>query len=473
MPLGAGTGRRPAAISLALALSLGFSATVSAAAAPSDEIVARGRYLAVAGDCAGCHTAPNGGAAFAGGSVIGSPLGAIVSSNITPSRSAGIGGWSEAQFAAALRQGRRADGAYLYPAMPYAAYTALSDADVAALYAYFMGSVAAVDTAPPPTQLPFPFGIRPSMAIWNTLYLSDQRFTPTAGKDPVWNRGAYLANALEHCGACHTPRTLLMGEDKDRAFAGGPVGAWYAPNITSDPVSGIGGWSRADLIAYLKTGRAEGKNRAGGGMAEAVSHSLQYLEETDIEALATYVAAIPPIRDKGQTIPDFGYGSAAAATPLLRGIGNPIVAAESPDGAALYAGACATCHEPTGGGSRNQALPALVHDTTTGAIRPDNLVATILYGINRRTGSDWAFMPSFGGRESVQPLTDPEIAAVANFVLTHFGDPAVRVTPDAVATARRGGATSPLLLITRIGLLTLVVIVVIGLGWWVWRRRQS
>ena len=176
----------------------------------SAPVVERGRYLAVAGDCTSCHTKPDGGKPFAGGYAIASPIGAIYSSNITPSRVAGIGAYSERDFDRALREGLRADGAHLYPAMPYTAYVRLSDEDVHALYAYFMKGVAPVDTQPPKTKLPFPFNLRFSMALWNALFLKSERFTPDPSKDAEWNRGAYLVTALEHCSVCHSPRNVLM-----------------------------------------------------------------------------------------------------------------------------------------------------------------------------------------------------------------------------------------------------------------------
>jgi mono/diheme cytochrome c family protein len=202
--------------------------------------VKRGEYLALASDCVACHTAP-GGKPFAGGLAMATPIGAVVSTNITPSKAHGIGNYSQQQFADALRRGIRADGAHLYPAMPYAAYTLMDDADIAALYAYFMHAVAAVDTSPAQTSLPFPFNIRASMAVWNLLYLDARPFTPDSGKSAQWNRGAYLVRGPAHCGDCHTPRNLLMAEKSSAELAGAQLGPWFGPNITSDANSGIGG----------------------------------------------------------------------------------------------------------------------------------------------------------------------------------------------------------------------------------------
>jgi mono/diheme cytochrome c family protein len=254
---------------------------VAALAADADPaLVERGHYLAVAGDCGACHSAP-GDKPMAGGLAVGTPIGAIISTNITPSKIAGIGTYTLAQFAAALRRGVRADGARLYPAMPYTAYAGVTDADVKALYSYFMLGVAPVDQRPAEPRLPFPFNIRLSMMAWNLLFLDTKPFTPDPGKSAEWNRGAYLAVTLGHCGTCHTPRNLLMAEEGSRLLAGSDLGTWFAPNITSSANSGIGAWSVGDLVSYMRDGRAAGKGQAAGPMAEAIDHSLRHLSEGD------------------------------------------------------------------------------------------------------------------------------------------------------------------------------------------------
>jgi mono/diheme cytochrome c family protein len=220
-----------------LLLAYWFGVPADAQTTPVDAgLVEKGRYLAIAGDCAACHTNTNGGKPFAGGYSVQSPLGISVATNITPSKTAGIGDYTEAQFARALRQGVRADGSHLYPAMPYTAYTQLTDEDARAL---------------------------------NLMFLDDRRFVPDASRSQQINRGAYLVNALAHCGTCHTPRNALMAERSRRFLAGGQLGAYYAPNITPG-ASGIGRWSDAELLAYLRTGHVEGLSQASGPMAEAV-----------------------------------------------------------------------------------------------------------------------------------------------------------------------------------------------------------
>jgi mono/diheme cytochrome c family protein len=432
-------------LSLSVFLVVGVGPT--AAQEFSSQVVERGRYLAVAGDCTACHTKPDGGKPFAGGYAIVSPIGAIYSSNITPSRVAGIGAYSEHDFDRALREGLRADGTHLYPAMPYTAYVRLSDEDIHALYAYFMKDVAPVDTQPPTTNLPFPFNLRFSMALWNALFLKSERFAHDPSKDAEWNRGAYLVTALEHCSVCHSPRNIFMAERANEAFAGGPVGSWYAPNITSDPISGIGGWSHEELVQYLKTGATYPKSQAAGGMAEAITNSLQHLDQKDIEAIAKYVMTISPIRDRNEMQSSTSYGRPAHSEPAFRGAASQ---GDAADGLALYSGYCASCHQPTGAGTPDHAYPALFQNTATGASRPDNLISTILMGVNRGAGGRHVFMPQFGDQSYVQSLSDVQIAAISNYVLTTFGDPKVHVTDHDVATARKGGPASPLLKATAI-----------------------
>src|SRR5262249_41492509 len=198
---------KPALATLGLAVALGMSP--ARAQMPHDAaLIEQGRYVAVAADCKACHTNPKGGKAFAGGYGIASPVGTIFSTNITPSRTAGIGGYTEAEFARAVRRGVRRDGANLYPAMPYTSYARMTDEDVHALYAYFMHGVAAVDEAAPKTRLPFPFSVRLSMVGWNLMFLNTKPFAADRSKGPQWNRGAYLTEVLEHCSVCHTPRNF-------------------------------------------------------------------------------------------------------------------------------------------------------------------------------------------------------------------------------------------------------------------------
>jgi mono/diheme cytochrome c family protein len=465
----------------ALLLIVGFAWPAHAQFAPGPPdaaLVEKGRYLAIAADCAACHTSTHEGKPgkrFAGGYSIESPLGAIMATNITPSKTAGIGNYSEAQFARALRQGVRADGSHLYPAMPYTAYTQLSDEDTRALYAFFMHGVAPVDVRPQPTQLPFPFGIRSSMAVWNLMFLDDQRFAPDASQSQQVNRGAYLANALGHCSTCHTPRNFLMAERRSRLLGGGALGAYYAPNITPD-ANGIGGWTDAELVQYLKSGHVAGKSQAAGPMAEAVEKSFQHLKAEDLSAIVAYLRTVPPQSEQGQERPPFAYGTAASSEPALRGASGPNERDSLRGGAALFSGNCASCHQPDGGGSDNQSYPALFHNTATGSARPANLIAAILFSVERTVGGQQVLMPRFDHDSPVNPLSDAQIAEIANYVLVQYGNPAVRVSADDVAQTRRGGPrpflakVQPLLAPL---LLVLAVVVVALAAWWLLRRRRK
>ncbi|MGF6573772.1 mono/diheme cytochrome c family protein [Paraburkholderia sp. GAS333] len=407
------------------------SGTVASSAADSP-LISSGRYLAIAADCAACHTA-QGGKPFAGGYPINSPMGTIYSTNITPSTQGGIGDYTEADFARALRQGIRRDGRHLYPAMPYTSYAALTDNDVHALYAYFRHEVAPVDAVPPSTALPFPFNIRSSMALWNALFLDSKPFEPDPHVSPLINRGAYLTNALEHCAACHTPRNALMGQNDARAFAGGSLGSWYAPNISSDPLSGIGGWTDAELTQYLKTGSVPGKAQAAGPMAEAIDHSLQYLSDADLAAIVAYLKQTAPMPADGKTV-RYAYGQPLNEAALR---GNE---AKPPRGWQIFSGSCAACHQVNGGGLSNHDYPSLYHNTATGASNPDNLIAVILFGLQRDAHGKPAFMPAFGpGASFTDRLSDQDVADVANFVLHQYGNPAVKVSATDVAAIRDGG----------------------------------
>lgn len=426
-------------------------------------LIEQGRLLAVAADCMACHTATGkkGAQAFAGGYGIVSPMGTIYSTNITPSKSAGIGRYTEAQFAAALREGIRADGAHLYPAMPYTSYNAMTDSDLHALYTYFMQGVPAIDVTGPVTALPFPFNIRASMAAWNVMFLKDHRFVADRSKSAEWNRGAYLTNVLGHCDACHTPRNVAMAEDDSQAFGGAQLGAWYAPNITSDPISGIGGWSNQEIVDYLRSGHVAGKNQAAGGMAEAVQNSLQFLPQADLNAIAVFLKSSRPIRNPLDHRPAYAYGLAQGDNlePALRGVDAQNARDSVHSGAALYSANCASCHGVDGKGSANQTYPSLINNTATGASNPSNLLAAILHGVDRKVGDDHRLMPSFGEDSFVQPLTDVQIAAVSNYVLKSFGNPDVSVSVADVATARQGGQLPFLAWVQPYILATLVIVV--------------
>ena len=444
----------------ALVVAGAFSLCGQALAADAAE-VQRGAYLAVASDCTACHT-KQGGKPFAGGLPLQSPFGAIYATNITPSKRFGIGAYALEQFSRAVRKGVRADGAHLYPAMPYTAYALMSDADIKALYAYFMTSVAPVEAPAPQSHLPFPFNIRLSMAAWNVLFLKEKRFEADPRESPAWNRGAFLVRGPEHCGDCHTPRNLLMGESGSRDLGGADLGGWYAPNITSDPNSGIGGWSQQALVDYLQTGHAAGKAQTAGAMAEAIDDSLGHLTTPDLNAIAVYLKTVAPVHEQADARPAFAWGGGPVnGLDAIRG--DPVPAdPNAMSGPQLYDAYCATCHNDAGQGTTDWQTPSLFHNAALGRTNTNNLVMVILHGIQRQTNPPAVPMPAFGH------LTDHQIAVLGAHLVQTYGNPAARVTEDQVKTLRGGGPASPLLTVVWGAMLfaaalALGVIVLIGM----------
>jgi mono/diheme cytochrome c family protein len=465
-------GHRIGALSLGIAISVAGAAHAADQPAQGDAAIERGRYLAIAADCGACHTTPHG-KPFAGGLPIGTPLGTIYSTNITPSANFGIGRYTEEEFSRALRRGIRSDGAHLYPAMPYTSYARFTDEDTHALYLYFSRAVEPVDARAPETELPFPMNIRLSMLGWNLLFLDTQVFAPDPRQSTQWNRGAYLVEGAAHCGTCHTPRGFLMQEQTSRALSGAQVGPWYAPNITSDPASGIGSWSRDELAAYLRNGHLRGKAQAAGSMGEAVEHSFQHLSADDIDAIATYVKSVPPIGADANSS-RFAAGNMFSELGTLRGRdGIKSDNDAAPTGAELFQGNCASCHAAEGQGSKDGYYPSLFHNSATGAKNPTNLIATILYGVDRTVSGRQAFMPGFGGRlADANQLSDRNIAVLASYVLGHYGPGDTTITEQEVNEIRHGGPSSSLLLLARGGLAAAVVVLILAAAFLVFRRER-
>jgi mono/diheme cytochrome c family protein len=402
---------------------------------------------------------------MAGGLALATPIGAVMSTNITPSKQNGIGNYTLEQFDAALRKGVRADGKHLYPAMPYTAYALLSNDDVAALYAYFMTDVKPVETRPPETRLPFPFNIRLSMAAWNLLFLDSGPYKPDPAQDDEWNRGAYLARGPAHCGTCHTPRNLFMAEKTSAEMAGADVPPWHAPNITSDANIGVGGWCVEELVAYMREGHTA-KSQAAGPMAEAIDHSLRFLTPEDLKAIAVYVKSIPAVRDAADTKPVFTWGSPSDELASIRGVAWP-QDRDKMSGPQLYDAYCATCHQADGQGSFEGGLPSLIHNTALGRENTDNLVMVILDGLRRQPD---VLMPGFAGE-----LSDTQVATLGNYLTRHFGNPAATVSVQQVATLRAGGPTADwLILAARIGLAVGALVIVLLVALFMrWRRSKG
>ena len=382
----------------------------------STDPIARGQYLAEAADCLACHTA-EGGEAFAGGRAFVTEFGTIYSSNISPDAETGIGAWSDADFVRAVHEGVTPDGEWLYPAFPYAAYTYLTEADVLAIKQYLFIQPA-VQSVPPANTLRFPYNQRWLMRFWAMLYNPNTRFEPVVDRSPSWNRGAYMVEALGHCGDCHTPRTPLQSLDNRRKFAGGVVEGWRAYNLSSHEASGIGNWSADDLELYLKNGRAENRGSAFGPMAEAVHLSFKKMTDSDIGAIVEYLRSVPPVET-----PDLpALRMQPAGLDPLEGV----AAADNLRGLEIFSADCAGCHGWTG---ENDLVP---HSTFTGSRAVNDPTATnvalaIVHGASSLASPDGAvaMMPAFGDIYS-----DDDVAAVSNYVIARFG-----ATPSAITAA--------------------------------------
>jgi mono/diheme cytochrome c family protein len=279
---------------LLAALVLGFAAS-SAQAADADA-VKRGAYLFAAADCAGCHTdVKSDGKPLAGGRALATPFGTFYGPNITPDPKFGIGDWTEAQFHSALRRGINEHGRYMFPVFPFTSFTGLTDADISDLYA-FLQTQTPVAQPNKRHEITPPFGFRFGLVFWRMLFFSEGPWQPDPARDAVWNRGGYLANAVAHCGECHTPRNFLGAMKTSQAFAGNPKGPdnQRAPNITPDPEKGIGKWSLEDIETVLKTGQLPYFDTVGSGMAEVVKGTSQLTDE-DRHAIAVYLKSLKPV----------------------------------------------------------------------------------------------------------------------------------------------------------------------------------
>jgi mono/diheme cytochrome c family protein len=375
--------------------------------------IERGRYLAIAGDCTSCHSVPGSGQPFAGGRSIETPFGIVVGANITPDSETGIGAWSDESFVRALREGKGHDGELLYPAMPYPNYTKLSESDALAIRAY-LNTVRPVRNAVVSNKLPFPLDIREGMAAWNALYFTSGEFKPDSTKTAEWNRGAYLVEGLGHCGACHTPKSALGGDDRAHTFQGYALQGWFAPNITNDNERGLGGWSVADIVAYLKNGH-NSTSASTGIMAEEITLSSSHMTDADLTAIATYLKALP-----GQT----------ASLPAGISASDPKMVA----GEAIYADECSACHGLDGKGVP-YLFPSLAGSPNVRSADPASLIRVVIEGARsvatagEPTGPG---MPSFAWK-----LSDDQAAAVLTYIRNSWGASAPIVEASQIAQARK------------------------------------
>jgi mono/diheme cytochrome c family protein len=385
----------------------------------SASVVERGKYLARAADCMVCHTAV-GGAPFAGGRPFVLPFGTIYSTNITPDAETGIGKYTNADFLNAVHRGIGLGGIKLYPAMPYPSYTYMSDADALAIKEYLF-TVLPVRSSAPQNTLVFPFNQRSLMTVWSALFNRDKRFAPHVDRSAEWNRGAYLVEAMGHCGECHTPRNLLFALNNRQKFTGAVQAGWRAYNITPDRNSGVGAWSDADLAHYLSMGHADGRGTASGPMGEAVDASLSYLTPGDVGAMVSYLRSVPAVATADLPEPK----ADTAAAPQTAGLDSAHAR-----GKEVYEGACAGCHGWTG------VSPVIPFATLTGTRSindptANNVAQVILGGGHRHRPYDAENMPAFGSTYS-----DAEIASVANYVTARYGAKGSQLTAAQVAKLR-------------------------------------
>jgi mono/diheme cytochrome c family protein len=390
---------------LCTALAGGAQADQASAAAP-----ARGKALAEAADCGGCHTA-DPAKPFAGGKRIEIPFGAIFSPNVTPDRQTGIGGWSDDDFYRALHDGVAPDGSRYYPAFPYPSFTKITRDDVLAIRAW-LATLAPVSNRPPPPQLRWPLNYRVVMRGWNLLFFTPGTFKPDPQKSDAWNRGAYLVEGAAHCGACHTPKNAFGADRRDRLYGGGLIDRWFAPRLDNAPRSGLKSWSADDIAEYLQSGR-NGRSHAGGLMAEVVVNSTAKMSDDDVRAIVVFLKDLPA----GAAEPE------VTAPPL----------SQMTEGAVIYKGACIACHEADGSGAP-RIYPPLPGNANLQSADPSSTLRMILDGAQTVTTArapNAGSMPAYQGK-----LSDQAIAAVANYIRNSWGNAAPAIDADQVAKAR-------------------------------------
>jgi len=371
-------------------------------------LLERGRYLAAAGDCQGCHTTA-GGAPYAGGRPLETPFGTVLSANLTPDAS-GLKAWNADQFYRAMHEGIAANGEHLYPAFPYNYFTHMPRADTDALFAYLQ-SLPPVVNRPDRNKLPFPFNIRALVSVWNLLYLDKTTFTPDPAHNEQWNRGAYLVEGPGHCAACHTPKTILGGPQRGHDFHGGEFATWFAPDLTPNGRSGLGSWTRDETVTFLKTGRNPHAS-ASGEMGLVVQDSTSRLADVDLQAIAAYLA------DR-------------AASPTVSM--TPPDTAQMKAGEAIFVDECSACHLMHAQG-QPLAFPPLARSANVQQTDPTTALHIILAGAQAAPtpAAPTAFtMPSFAWK-----LDDKQIAAVATFVRNQWGNAAPAVSAEQVAKLR-------------------------------------
>jgi mono/diheme cytochrome c family protein len=375
------------------------------------DLVRRGSEIAALGYCASCHTA-EASEPFAGGRPLATPFGTIYGTNITPDPETGIGLWSQTAFNRAMRDGVDRAGRDLYPAFPYDHFTKLADKDLEALYAFLM-TRAAVHARNPRNALAFPYNVRPLLAGWKLLYLDKAPVPTDSTKSAEWNRGAYLAEALSHCGACHTPRDRLGAEIASKRFDGGEAEGWWAPPLNRTSPSPVP-WSEESLFNYLRSWDA-GHGGAVGPMAPVVT-ALATVPDADVRAIAAYIASTLAKPAESEMHVEDKQTQAVQTNP---------------QGAELYAGVCATCHET--GGHVPFTVASLGQHTSLHGPDPRNVIHVVLHGIQPAEGTVGAIMPAFA-----DTLNDAQIAEIVGYLRARFGSgPQWSNIADEIARIRR------------------------------------
>ena len=397
------------------------------AAEIDQNLIKQGEYLARAGDCVACHTAKDG-KPFAGGLPMETPIGTIYSTNITPDKT-GLGDYSFEDFDKAVRHGVAKNGSTLYPAMPYPSYASVNETDMKALYAYFMHGVAPVAQENKESDIPWPLSMRWPLTGWRWMFapaVADYKAAP--GEDAMVSRGAYLVEGLGHCGACHTPRALTMQEKalsagEGSAFLSGsaPLEGWIAKSLRGDHKDGLGSWSEEQLVQFLKTGRSD-RSAVFGGMSDVVTHSMQYMTDNDLTAIARYLKSLPANDPDDQP---HQYDKQVAQA-LWNGD-------DSKPGASVYIDNCAACHRTDGHGY-TKVFPALAGNPVLQSEDPTSLIHIVLKGGTlpaTHTAPSTFTMPGFAWR-----LSDQEVADVVSFIATSWGNKGATVQASDVMALR-------------------------------------
>ncbi|MBR9862899.1 MAG: c-type cytochrome [Rhodobacteraceae bacterium] len=363
------------------------------------EIVEKGRVLAAAGYCSECHTA-EGGPPFAGNYPMDTGFGTIYATNLTPAKETGIGSYSPEAFRRAMKEGVRRDGRHLFPAFPYNHFTKMSDEDVDAIYAYIMTEVPPVELETKENELPFPLDLRFLQAGWKLLFVDFDDYEVDQAHSEEWNRGAYLAEGLAHCGACHTPRNPLGAEIESDQYGGAQINGWTAPALTPRNASAVP-WTAADFKSYLTEGVSANHGISAGPMGPVVHIGIRELPESDIDALSLYLG------EKSGTNNGDPVDTSAVVRSLERGRPDPQYRKDQ--GERLYATACASCHYNTEQIAAGR--PDLGINSATNLETPDNLIHVILDGVSGPEGIEGVVMPGF--RDALSPT---EITAIAAYL---------------------------------------------------------